>query len=185
MGPIRKRESYKSCVQLKLHLSFPRGAWTPGQSQDSCCLRLPLTCTPTPRAIPGVAAWSSRLCASPAPPQSVTVLARVAWSSLWGGVEGAGTGGKLARRGHPDISRAQTASQASAQRAGAILLGLMGAMSALCCLIRHFIDKVQVKYKAVEETRGKQRSPAPPPSLSKNPLAPWLLFPSKHPHILC
>lgn len=98
---------------------------------------------------------------------------------------GAGTGGKLARRGHPDISRAQTASQASAQRAGAILLGLMGAMSALCCLIRHFKDKVQVKYKAVEETRGKQRSPAPPPSLSKNPLAPWLLFPSKHPHVLC
>lgn len=88
MGPISKRESYKSCVQLKLHLSFPRGAWTPGQSQDSCCLRLPLTCTPTPRAIPGVAAWSSRLCASPAPPRSVTVLAHVAWSSLWGGVGG-------------------------------------------------------------------------------------------------
>lgn len=156
------------------HFSFPRGTWAPGQSQDCCCLRLPLTHTPTPGAIPGVAAWSSRLCASPSS-TSVCDSAGPCCLELTGGW---GTGGKLARRGHPDISRAQSASQARGQRAGAILLGLMGAMTALCRLITHFKDKVQVEYKAVEETCGKQIYPAPHPLLCpRTPLHPGCSFP--------
>ena len=91
MGPIRKRESYKSCVQLKLlwpHLSgtflSPEALGHLGRARTAVASGCP---SPAPLPPGPSLVWPPGPHGSvlpPAPPPSVAVLADVAWSSLGG-----------------------------------------------------------------------------------------------------
>lgn len=64
-------------------------------------------------------------------------------------------------------------------KGGAVLLGPLGDMTALCGLIRHFRDMGQVEWNVVGVTCGSAEAkvPSPAPLLpSRSPPAPQLLF---------
>lgn len=138
------------CTEAERGLLLPQAA--PGLS--------PITC-------PGMATGPHRSVPCLTLPGPVTAMAPPTQSSL-------GACGEMpARQSHSDISGdwglcgGQTLSKASAQRAGAVLQGPLEDVTALCKLIRHFKEKVQVEQKAVEVIHGacESRFPAEHPLL--------------------